>query len=158
MKKYNEGYALPFVLVVFLVITLVATSVLAVSLRNLQSQKASVQRMEEQYEVQGEIEKVHSQIYALIQNDWIAITEDILDNDLDIPATIGVIGENSNIEALTLSVESTNGTVRIQATLKIEGGQISPIQGGYRVDAPIISYDSYTITTVDPDAESRGAA
>ena len=39
MRKHDEGYALPFVLVVFLVFSLIATSVLTVSLNTLKKQK-----------------------------------------------------------------------------------------------------------------------
>ena len=45
MKKYNEGYALPFVLVVMIVLSIIAVSVMDFSLRNLQSESKTVQKM-----------------------------------------------------------------------------------------------------------------
>ena len=60
MKKYNEGYALPFVLVVLVVMCIIAVGIMDFSLRNLQSQKATIQRMEAKYEAAGEIEKIYA--------------------------------------------------------------------------------------------------
>ena len=57
MKKHNEGYTLPLVLVVMIVLSLVALGVMSVSLHNLQAQQASIQRMESKYAAQGELEK-----------------------------------------------------------------------------------------------------
>lgn len=58
MKKYDEGYALPFVLIVMVIICLVGVSILSNSLRNLQNQQASIKRMQEQYEAEGKIIQV----------------------------------------------------------------------------------------------------
>lgn len=58
MKKHNEGYVLPFVLVVLVVVCLVAVSLLTASLDNLKRQQASIDRMEAKYAAQGEIEKL----------------------------------------------------------------------------------------------------
>lgn len=58
MKKHNEGYALVLVLVVITVLSLVAMAMMAGSLRNLQNQQKSIERMEAKYTAQGEIEKV----------------------------------------------------------------------------------------------------
>ena len=57
MKKHNEGYTLPLVLVVMIVLSLVALGVMSVSLHNLQAQKVSIERMESKYAAQGELEK-----------------------------------------------------------------------------------------------------
>ena len=62
MRKNNEGYTLPLVLIVMLVLGIVAVSVMSVSLHNLQAQQASIQRMESKYAAQGEIEKVIAEI------------------------------------------------------------------------------------------------
>lgn len=62
MKKHDEGYALVLVLVVMIVISLVAASVLTFSLRNLQNQQKSIQRMEDKYAAQGMIEEVVAQL------------------------------------------------------------------------------------------------
>lgn len=56
--KRNDGYALPFVLVVMVVVCLIAVSVMSFSLRCLQSQQASIESMVAKYEALGEVEKV----------------------------------------------------------------------------------------------------
>jgi Na+-transporting NADH:ubiquinone oxidoreductase subunit NqrC len=57
-KKYNEGYALPFVLVVSVVMCIIATTVMTFSLDNLQSQQNTIERMQAKYEAAAQIEKV----------------------------------------------------------------------------------------------------
>lgn len=58
MRKNNEGYALVFVLVVLVVLCIITVGIMEFSLRNLQSQQATIQRMKEKYEAAGQIEQV----------------------------------------------------------------------------------------------------
>lgn len=53
MRKYNEGYVLPLVLVVLVVLCTVSLSVMAPAVSNLKVQEASIQRMQDRYEVLG---------------------------------------------------------------------------------------------------------
>ena len=62
MKKHNEGYALPFVLVVSIVMSLIAITVMGFAEDNLVAQKKSIQRMEAKYEATGIIEQIVSTI------------------------------------------------------------------------------------------------
>lgn len=62
MKKNNDGYVLPFVLVVMIVLTIIATSLMTAALRNLQSQQKFTERMETKYAAEGEIEKIVAQL------------------------------------------------------------------------------------------------
>ena len=55
-KKHDEGYVLIFVLVVISVLSIVAISLMSGALRNLQAQKASVERMQDKYAAEGMIE------------------------------------------------------------------------------------------------------
>lgn len=64
MKKHNEGYALPFVLVVLIVMCLIVVGIMDFSLRNLKSQQNTILRMEAKYEAAGQIE----QIIATLEN------------------------------------------------------------------------------------------
>ena len=57
-KKHDEGYALIFVLVVMVVLSLISISLMTAALRNLQNQQAAVVQMEAKYEAQGKVEKV----------------------------------------------------------------------------------------------------
>ena len=58
MKKNNDGYVLPFVLVVMIVLCIISTSLMTAALRNLQMQQKFTERMVDKYAAQGEIEKV----------------------------------------------------------------------------------------------------
>lgn len=65
MKKYDDGYALVLVVVVMAVLMLVALSVLSLSLRNLQSQQASIERMQAKYAAQGKVEIIQTELEVL---------------------------------------------------------------------------------------------
>lgn len=54
MKKYNEGYVLPLVLVVLVVLCTVSLSVMAPAVSNLKVQEASIQRMQDRYAILGQ--------------------------------------------------------------------------------------------------------
>lgn len=58
MKKHDEGYALPFVLVVLVVLCIIAVAIMDTSLRNLESQKTTIQRMQEKYAAAAKIEEI----------------------------------------------------------------------------------------------------
>ena len=65
MKKHDEGYALVLVVVVIAVLGLVVIpSVLQGAVNNVESQRASVDRMIAKYEAQGEIEETVAKIQA----------------------------------------------------------------------------------------------
>ena len=48
MKKKSDGYVLVYVLIVIVVLSLLALGVCSITLRNLQTQQASVEQMQEQ--------------------------------------------------------------------------------------------------------------
>ena len=87
MKKHNEGYALVLVLVVITVLSLVAMAMTAASLKNLQNQQKSIERMEAKYAAQGEIEKAIAVFDAGIkgaaeEETYIVLSTDIQNADL----------------------------------------------------------------------------
>ena len=64
-NKNDGGYSLALVLVVMAVIAVIATTLATVVLRNMDSQAQYTQRMQDQYEAQGKLEKV---LVELTQN------------------------------------------------------------------------------------------
>lgn len=63
MKNRNDGgYSLALVLVVMAVIAVIATTLATVVLRNMDSQAQYTQRMQDQYEAQGKLEKVLAEL------------------------------------------------------------------------------------------------
>lgn len=65
MKRNDDGYVLPLVLVVLTVLALVASSVLSASLRNVQVQHKAIERMQDKYTAEGAIEIVVAKLEAL---------------------------------------------------------------------------------------------
>lgn len=65
MRKHNEGYVLAMVMVVIAVLALVASIMLSMGLNNVQTQQAYVERMQEKYEAEGQLEVVVASLNAL---------------------------------------------------------------------------------------------
>ena len=80
MKKHNEGYALPFVLVVSVVMCIIATTVMTFSLDNLKSQQRTVERMQAKYEAAGAIEEIVGAIEMPPKQGEIAVQNDGQEN------------------------------------------------------------------------------
>ena len=62
MRKNNDGYVLPFVLVVMIVLCIMSASLMTAAFRNLQMQQKFTDRMVDKYAAQGEIEKIVAQL------------------------------------------------------------------------------------------------
>lgn len=125
--KNNEGYALPFVLVVMVIICLVGISILSSSLNNLQNQQASIERMQDQYAVAGEIEKVMAPVKF---NKCVSVNTlgDLLVTDAEgkneFVFTKGTEGKEDTLDFTldTSRLESTaNESVQIKAKIQITG-------------------------------------
>lgn len=128
--KRNDGYALPFVLIVMVIICLVAVSILSFSLDNLKSQKASVERMQSQYVAEGKIEKVLIKIKdkGLISQSTLltlAESEDVTFNDFaEIEVSYqphNVLLANQEKDSLIFTVFSQSGGVQTECTIKAYG-------------------------------------
>lgn len=165
MKKHSEGYALPFVLVVMVVLCMVSVSILSFSLKNLQSQQASIDRIKAQYEAAGEIEKV----IGTLEN---AKNSTITLNSIFDPAEITLTEEDISYDLevspkkLTATFTVAKKTVQITCVLEISSSEdIVSIQDNgtaiYKFTNPTYKYVSYTISTVEtaepePDTENGG--
>lgn len=172
MRKHNEGYALPFVLVVMTVLALVATSMMTLALRNLQNQRTSVERMQDRYTAEGAIEIVVARLSNEVELASFAGTpvEEAIKNKID--SICGeVYGEGSEdavyvsdpedaaqaIEEGTAAdfeyqfeVISTSGSVQITCELKYSGSASWDYTTSiYNITSPQIDYISYEIATVE---------
>lgn len=65
MKKNSGGYVLVYVLIVIVLLSLLALGVCSIALRNLQTQQASVEQMQERYEVEGNMERFVAKLQEL---------------------------------------------------------------------------------------------
>ena len=156
MKKHNEGYALVLVLVVITVLSLVAMAMTAASLRNLQNQQKSIERMEAKYTAQGEIEKVIAQLDALIKEDGstqsVKVSElnDKFDSALKLITTTNQ-DEYFHIDQyylLTLKAEATvkEKKVTVECEIRITGSIATDEDDKQILLEPRWEYISYTIT------------
>ena len=66
MKKHDEGYVLVYVTVVLTLFCLIAGSILAGALKNLNNQQTSITQMQDKYVAQGMIEQVVSQLNSFV--------------------------------------------------------------------------------------------
>lgn len=133
MKKHDEGYALVLVLVVMIVMSLVVASVLALSLRNMQNQTASIQRMQDKYAAQGQIEKT-------IQDIVNAAAPVAISNASDIS-----VSNNK----LTLTLKATSGTATVVCTVELSSKAAVVYDENddtYKLTNPTYRYLSYEIT------------
>lgn len=62
MKKHDEGYVLAMVMCVIAVLAVVASAMLGVGLRNVQTQQAAVVRMQEKYAAEGQLEILRAEL------------------------------------------------------------------------------------------------
>ena len=123
MMKRNDGYALSYVLVILLVLSVIAISTLPAPLRNLQSQQASIERMQEKYAAQGIMEQAVSMMEAAADsnalNDLVSNEEGAL---YECPG-FSPVGDN----AYETAVKVTHGKTVIVANI-----ELSPNEGdGY---------------------------
>lgn len=167
--KNNEGYALPFVLIVMVIICLVGISIMSSSLNNLQNQKASIERMQDQYEAAGKVERLSANINSVIENSYVTgITKDMLMPDIQEGSKeiiscefLPVLFENSedNVKELIITFETipVDGEEviikgKISITPNPDGGTITKdnqAPDSYKfMNKPIFNYSSYEIVDV----------
>ena len=142
MKKHNEGYSLVLVLVVLVLMSLVASFILSVSLKNLQSQTAAVSRMEDKYAATGAIEKIHAQLTNLTEPIVLAAEY----TEYGVSVKISMIENETDklaIEVFCIEADDTPET-GIKCTLHLVGSTITTDPGGIKVTKPTeVKYTSY---------------
>ena len=60
--RREDGYVLPYVLIVFAVVSLIAVSICSVAIRNLRTQEAAVQRTQALYAAEGAVERFTAKV------------------------------------------------------------------------------------------------
>ena len=143
-NKHNEGYTLPLVMVVLLVLAIVAVTIMTTSLKNMLRQQSFIDTMKAQYEAQGQIE----QIVAQLENLGTTAVKIPL-NDLTL--TKGKDGEPDILSGSTSAVGgSGENVVTIKCTIQISAITIEKdvsTTDSYKIsEKPTITYTSYEIT------------
>lgn len=167
MKKNNDGYVLPFVLVVLIVMSLVATAALSAALRNLKAQQTFVERMEDRYQAEGAIERVVAELtdpsgYTVSVSGTEAEKEAIQKKINEACGEITHDNNNDNIDVVNspdplnppnpftcvftlVSTVSENGN-NVTVTAKMEWtGTIQKKSGSYTITPTGMKYLSYEI-------------
>ena len=156
MRKYDEGYALPFAVVVMLVLCLVAVSILTVSLHNLQNQQATIERMQDKYEAQGEVEKAIALIETQVGDFLHQTYSSVADAQAQLKSKIGMNVEwlDDESRSCTIELSIAHESVQIDCTIVLED-IITNGTGGGTFQKPTITYESYTVTYLDTPASAE---
>lgn len=152
MKKHDEGYVLAYVVVIMAVLTTIALSVMSVSLSNLQKQRAEVERMQDKYAAEGDIEQVIARLDA---NRQMSVGVSDLLEGTEVHPELDINAEARNV--CTLTLERQGKSVKIICKIKVTcASDIETELGGYRFDRPEWEYESYTITSVTSEETEGG--
>lgn len=168
-RKGREGYVLLYVVVVIILLSVVAMTICTISLRNLQSQQASLERTRQLYAAEGEIER----FVANVESGALEVAAVESEKDEKIKeafnaraaavcgsgVTLGVISWDAVGTACTVTVTAVNGTVSVSAQIVFQltipesteenagtGGESEePPQKTYQITVEFKRYKSYTI-------------
>lgn len=161
-KKHDEGYALVFVLVVMTVLGIIAVSLMTGALSNIKRQTATVERMQEKYTAQGELER---QIVLMADaiGKCASGTQYTRVSEAQKKITESIPGMEWENEGTSRSCKKTfvieSGSVRIDCKVVFEGVISTESGGGEVIRKPSgISYESYNITRVSPTETPEGGA
>ena len=153
MKKRQEGYVLLYVVVVIILLSVVAMTISTISLRNLQRQQASLERTQQLYAAEGEIERFVANVESKALEVTAAESEDAArtafghqmgacctsGNDI----TLGTPSWDAAGTTCTVTV-TVNGAVAVSAEIEFRL-TITEESGQYKITAVAASYLSYTI-------------
>lgn len=172
MKKNNAGYALPYVLVVMTVLCLVSVSIMSGTLRSLQTQQMTIQRMEDRYEAEGKLEKLIAQLCdetgmkdlggsnaKTVIEDKVAELCRASEVKLISP-TVAAVDDEATEEQATgtelkvenddftykMQLEATAGTATISCILVFTGEYQGNGTEKFTITPDKITYDSYTVS------------
>lgn len=162
MKKNNEGYTLVLVLVVMVVLCLVSVSVMTFSLRNLQNQQKSVERMQAKYEAMGLLEMTVVQLeqsageYSIEQNNATesdAVSHWFEANGIELPDDTTIeVTEKAFSYSVDLDYDSTvedtpyavKCTILVSGSVELKEDDLHQTTG-YEISEVKVKYTSYEI-------------
>lgn len=165
MKQFKrcDGYVLPYVLVVFLILSAVSVSICGTALNNLRAQEAAVERSKALYEAEGEIEKLLAKVENVSLNNAYTSKSNVRDAFMSAAETAIGIDEctqaDTDVEfTLALQIDNSKVTVdtiarvslRIDShteTVKDSSGNVISSTDYYEIaGTPNVTYDSYNIS------------
>ena len=158
--KRCDGYVLPYVLVVFLILSAVSVSICTTSLNNLKAQEAAVKRAQALYDAEGEIERLVAEVVTHQQENGYELKSDArtaFRGEIDL-SQLRLNYTGNNVEGtddafvLTVQAKSIDDSVVIDAIIQIEVDFVTETrtegeQPTYKVStASLKEYKSYNIS------------
>lgn len=170
-RKGREGYVLLYVVVVIILLSVVAMTICTISLRNLQSQQASLERTRQLYAAEGEIERFVANVESealevtAVESEKTGAAKTAFENQMTTicengsSVTLGDKSWDAAGTACTVTVTAVDGTVSVSARIVFQltipesteenagtGGESEePPQETYQITVDFESYKSYTI-------------
>jgi hypothetical protein len=132
MNKHDEGYVLAYVTIVLTVFCLIASMVLATSLKNVTNQRDSIVQMQDKYVAQGMIE----QVVAMRDTYYFEENEMVKNERFE---DTGVSCDNISVDNV-LTLSASYGTVTIICEVEKDSG----------------TYISYNITIAQTEPSETG--
>ncbi len=139
MKKNNGGYVLAYVMIVITVVSAMALAVGSVAVRNLQVQEAAVERMQDLYAAEGEIERfqawVKDQKYDETKIEEYPKSRGLTDNhNVNVNVEVGTVDSEKIITVIAKAKSTT-----VTAVMEVEVDSNNTVK-------QINKYQSYNIT------------
>lgn len=142
--RRNEGYILPYVLIVFLVLSFAAVTICGISLNNLRAQEDSVKRTQALYEAEGKIEEFTGELAVLKKGETEAelFTAALADGFV---TGVEASREEPEPNVLTVIATSGDGTVTVEAQIVVTVKE--PQEGSSDLaEVSKLEYTAYSIT------------
>lgn len=171
--KRNDGYVLPYVLIVFLVLSFVAVTICGISVKNLRAQEVSIARTQDLYEAEGYMERYVASLwehqgesdraYMDAADATAAAAQDFWGRAklLNDQVTVSLQDDPSfdDINVLTVEATSNNGSTSIIAELEVrletDSGESAAVSGWFEGVAKVASngveYLTYNISHSDAE-------
>lgn len=153
MMKRNEGYTLAYVVVVLGVMATVALATMALALMPQKSLHASLERMQDNYEVQGLVEQIIGQLsHAKDKTEVENILSHYDNPDSNIYGT-STVTENG-VWTCTITAKTAKRTATATFLLTPDIKEFT--EGDTKTTLPyhIVTYTSYKIAVVSENAEN----
>ena len=140
MKKNNGGYVLAYVMIVITVVSAMALAVGSVAVRNLQVQEAAVERMQDLYAAEGEIERFQAWVIG-------KTIDDIKNIEGTYPDPVNPLANSTVTVKVTVVTQGSPATITVTATANgttVTAGMTVTFDSSKVVTK--ITYTSYNIT------------
>lgn len=139
MKKNNGGYVLAYVMIVITVVSAMALAVGSVAVRNLQVQEAAVERMQDLYAAEGEIERFQAWVIGKTIEEINNTYPDPVNPPANPNVTVEVTVESTGDPATITVTATANGTT-------VTAGMTVTFDNSGEKKVTEIKYTSYNIT------------